>query len=146
MRLTLGAPAQRQARTTFGCIVSQSRSLAHSVEFRVWRAQHQSRSTGICYLQLYQELTLDAPVIVLADTEFGTVEFLQAVPTRLAGGGGTQTATQDGRCSNSFYRHSKRGQQIKRGLLCTHCFLVLAQTSQWQTRTALCVSTPHPLF
>jgi len=27
-------------------------------------------------------------VIVLADTEFGTVEFLQAVPTRLAGGGG----------------------------------------------------------
>jgi hypothetical protein len=87
--------------------------------FRVWRGKGQMSPAQLaCKLlsTVPRALALDAPVIVLADTEFGTVEFLQAVRRcgwRAVVGMRCNRKLQDGRCLKQLYRHSKRGQQIK---------------------------------
>lgn len=87
--------------------------------FRVWRGKGQTSPAQLASKLLAtvpRALAVDAPVIVLADTEFGTVEFLQAVRQRgwrAVVGMRCNRKLQDGRCLKQLYRHSKRGQQIK---------------------------------
>ncbi|NJL41445.1 MAG: transposase [Leptolyngbyaceae cyanobacterium SM1_4_3] len=87
--------------------------------FRVWRGKGQTSPAQLaCKLlaTVPSALTLDAPVIVLADTEFGTVEFLQAVRQRgwrAVVGMRCNRKLQDGRSLKQLYRHSRRGAQIK---------------------------------
>ena len=54
-------------------------------------------------------------VLVQADTEFGTIEFLNAVRQRhwraIVGMRGNRKL-QDGRCLKDLYRHAKRGIQV----------------------------------
>jgi len=87
--------------------------------FRVWRGKgHPSPSQLACKLlaNVPTALALGAPVIVLADTEFGTIEFLQAVKNRgwrAVVGVRCTRKLQDGRKLKQLYRHAKRGAQIK---------------------------------
>lgn len=60
-------------------------------------------------------LSQNVPVIVLADTEFGTIEFLAAVRKRswrAVVGMRCTRKMQDGRSLKQLYRNGKRGQQI----------------------------------
>lgn len=86
--------------------------------FRVWRGKgHPSPSQLACKLLacVPTDVAHGAPVIVLADTEFGTIEFLQAVRGRgwrAVVGMRSNRKLQDGRCLKQLYRHSKRGEQV----------------------------------
>jgi hypothetical protein len=86
--------------------------------FRLWRGKgHPSPSQLACKLLagVPTALTQGAPVIVLADTEFGTIEFLQAVRSRgwrAVVGMRCNRKLQDGRSLKQLYRHGRRGQQI----------------------------------
>jgi hypothetical protein len=86
--------------------------------FRVWRGKGNASPA-----QLGCKLLATAPnsllkgrvVLVQADTEFGTVEFLQAVRKhswRLVVGLRSNRTLQDGRCLRDLYRHAKRGLQV----------------------------------
>jgi len=78
MRLTLGAPAQRQATNILVVLYLNLGHWRIRGEFRVWRGKQTSPlNWHLLLATVPRALTLDAPVIVLADTEFGTVEFLQ---------------------------------------------------------------------
>ena len=87
--------------------------------FRVWRGKgHPSPSQLACKLlaNVPSSLALDAPVIVLADTELGTVEFLQAVKHRgwkAVVGVRCTRKLQDGHSLKQLYRHAHRGAQIE---------------------------------
>lgn len=87
--------------------------------FRVWRGKgHPSPSHLACKLlaTVPSELTQGAGVIVLADTEFGTLEFLDAVQTRswrAVVGMRCTRKLQDGRSLKQLYRSTKRGQQVQ---------------------------------
>jgi hypothetical protein len=87
--------------------------------FRVWRGKGQASPSQLaCKLlaTVPTSLAVSAPVIVLADTEFGTTEFLQAVRNRgwrAVVGMRCTRKLQDGRNLKQLYRHSRRGQQIK---------------------------------
>lgn len=87
--------------------------------FRIWRGKgHPSPAQLACKLLagVPPVLIQGAPVIVLADTEFGTIEFLQAVRQRgwraVVGMRGNRKL-QDGRSLKQLYRHSQRGVQVK---------------------------------
>jgi len=86
--------------------------------FRVWRGKgYPSPAQLACKLlaSVPTHVAQGAPVIVLADTEFGTIEFLQAVQSRgwrAVVGIRCNRKLQDGRCLKQLYRHSRRGQQI----------------------------------
>lgn len=86
--------------------------------FRVWQGKgHPSPAQLACKLLagVPTALAQGAPVIVLADTEFGTIEFLQAVQGRgwrAVVGMRCNRKLQDGRCLKQLYRHSRRGRQI----------------------------------
>jgi hypothetical protein len=86
--------------------------------FRVWRGKGDASPA-----QLGRKLLATVPksllkgrvVIVHADTEFGTVEFLNAVHQRAwrpVVGLRSNRALQDGRCLKDLYRHAKRGLQV----------------------------------
>lgn len=87
--------------------------------FRVWRGKgHPSPSQLACKLlaTVPKPLVLGTPVIVLADTEFGTIEFLKAVKNRgwrAVVGMRCTRKSQDGRTLKQLYRYSRRGVQIK---------------------------------
>jgi hypothetical protein len=87
--------------------------------FRVWRGKgHPSPSQFACKLlaNVPSTLALGVPVIVLADTEFGTIEFLKAVKHRgwrAVVGMRCTRKLQDGRSLKQLYRHNRRGAQIK---------------------------------
>ncbi|MEP0896745.1 MULTISPECIES: transposase [Leptolyngbya] len=86
--------------------------------FRVWRGRgHPSPAQLACKLLagVPTQVAQGAPIIVLADTEFGTMDFLQAVHRRgwrAVVGMRSNRKLQDGRCLKQLYRHSKRGQQV----------------------------------
>ena len=86
--------------------------------FRVWRGKgHPSPSNLACKLlaTVPRFLSQRGPVIVLADTEFGTVDFLNAVRKRTwraVVGMRCTRKMQDGRTLKQLYRHSQRGQQV----------------------------------
>lgn len=87
--------------------------------FRVWRGKGQASPSQLACKLLAgvpTDLAAGAPVIVLADTEFGTIDFLKAVKRRgwraVVGMRCTRTL-QDGRNLKQLYRHSKRGQLIQ---------------------------------
>ncbi|MCY7393134.1 MAG: transposase [Leptolyngbyaceae cyanobacterium CAN_BIN12] len=86
--------------------------------FRVWRGKgHPSPSQLACKLlaTVPSALSQGRPVIVLADTEFGTVDFLAAVRQRTwraVVGMRCNRKLADGRSLKQLYRHGKRGQQI----------------------------------
>jgi hypothetical protein len=87
--------------------------------FRVWRGKGQTSPSQLaCKLlaTVPTALAAGAPVIVLADPEFGTINFLTAVHRRgwraVVGMRCTRTL-QDGRNLKHLYRHSRRGAQIK---------------------------------
>ena len=86
--------------------------------FRVWQGKgHPSPSQLACKLLacVPSRLIHGAPVIVLADTEFGTIEFLQAVRNRgwrAVVGMRCNRKLQDGGSLKQLYRHAKRGQQV----------------------------------
>lgn len=86
--------------------------------FRVWRGKGYASPA-----QLVRKLLATVPkslltarvVIVQADTEFGTVEFFNAVHQRSwrPGIGLRRNRTlQDGRCLKDLYHHAKRGLQV----------------------------------
>jgi Transposase DDE domain len=86
--------------------------------FRVWRGKGYASPA-----QLGRKLLATVPkslvkgrvVLVQADTEFGTVEFLQAVCQRSwrpIVGLRSNRLLQDGRCLKDLYRHAKRGLQV----------------------------------
>ena len=86
--------------------------------FRVWRGKGQPSPTHLaCKLlaTVPKSLVKDRTVIVQADTEFGTIEFLNAVRQRdwrpILGMRGNRHL-QDGRCLKDLYRHAKRGLQV----------------------------------
>ena len=86
--------------------------------FRVWRGKgHPSPTHLACKLlaTVPKSLVKDRTVIVQADTEFGTIEFLNAVRQRdwrpILGMRGNRHL-QDGRCLKDLYRHTKRGLQV----------------------------------
>ncbi|MBW4419466.1 MAG: transposase [Myxacorys californica WJT36-NPBG1] len=87
--------------------------------FRVWRGKGQASPAQLaCKLlaSVSPRLAAGAPVIVLADTEFGTIEFLQAVHNRgwrAVVGMRWNRKLQDGSNLKQLYRHGKRGAQIK---------------------------------
>jgi hypothetical protein len=87
--------------------------------FRVWRGKGYASPA-----QLGRKLLATVPkfllngrvVIVQADTEFGTVEFIQAVHQRCwrpVIGLRSNRTLQDGRCLKDLYRHANRGLQVK---------------------------------
>jgi hypothetical protein len=86
--------------------------------FRVWRGKgHPSPSQLACKLlaTVPKALTQGRPVVVMADTEFGTVDFLTAVRKRAwrsAVGMRCNRHLQDGRTLKQLYRNGKRGQQV----------------------------------
>lgn len=86
--------------------------------FRVWRGKGYASPA-----QLGRKLLATVPksvlkgrvVLVQADTEFGTVEFLEAVRQhswRPVVGLKSNRTLQDGRCLKDLYRHAKRGLQV----------------------------------
>lgn len=86
--------------------------------FRVWRGKGQPSPAQLaCKLlaTVPKSLVKGRIVMVQADTEFGTVEFLNAVRKRswrsVVGMPGSRTL-QDGRCLKDLYRHAKRGLQV----------------------------------
>jgi len=86
--------------------------------FRVWRGKgHPSPVQLACKLlaTVPKSLVKGRVVLVQADTEFGTVEFLKAVRQRdwrpIVGLRGNRTL-KDGRCLQDLYRHAKRGLQV----------------------------------
>jgi len=88
--------------------------------FRVWRGKgHPSPVQLACKLlaTVPQSLVKGRIVLVQADTEFGTIEFLHAVRQRswraVLGLRGNRTL-QDGRCLKDLYRHAQRGLQVYR--------------------------------
>ncbi|MGG6262849.1 transposase [Leptolyngbya sp. AN03gr2] len=87
--------------------------------FRVWRGKGKASPAQLaCKLlaTVPTRLATGAPVIVLADTEFGTVEFLQAVHNRgwrAVVGVRWNRKLQDGSNLKQFYRLGKRGAQIR---------------------------------
>jgi Transposase DDE domain len=84
----------------------------------VWRGKgHPSPSYLACKLLVTvpKGLTQGRSVIVLADTEFGTVDFLDAVRKRdwrSVVGMRCTRKLQDGRSLKQLYRKGKRGQQV----------------------------------
>jgi hypothetical protein len=86
--------------------------------FKVWRGKgHPSPSQLACKLlaTVPKQLTQRTIVVVHADTEFGTIEFLNAVHSRswrAVVGISCTRKLQDGRSVKQLYRHGKRGQQI----------------------------------
>lgn len=86
--------------------------------FRVWRGKgYPSPSDLACKLlgTVPTQLTQGKTVIVLADTEFCTVKFFNAVRAkswRIVVGVRNNRKLQDGRTVKQLYRHGKRGQQI----------------------------------
>lgn len=86
--------------------------------FRVWRGKGQSSPAELaCKLlaAVPKALTQGRTVIVLADTEFGTVGFLDAVRKRAwrsVVGMRCNRKLQDGRSLKQLYRKGKRGQQV----------------------------------
>lgn len=86
--------------------------------FRVWRGKGYASPA-----QLGRKLLATVPksllkgrvVLVQADTEFGTIEFLNAVRKRswrpIVGLRSNRTL-KDGRCLKDLYRHAKRGLQV----------------------------------
>jgi hypothetical protein len=87
--------------------------------FRIWRGKgHPSPSQLACKLlvSVPSALVRGASVIVLADTEFGTIEFLQTVRYRgwrAVVGMRCNRKLQDGRSLKQIYRNSQRGQQVQ---------------------------------
>lgn len=85
---------------------------------RVWRGKgHPSPSQLACKLlaTVPKALSQERAVIVLADTEFGTVAFLNAVRKRswrAVVGMRCTRKLQDGRSLTQLYRKGKRGQQV----------------------------------
>ena len=86
--------------------------------FRVWRGKgHPSPSQLACLLlaNVPQSLVKGRTVLVQADTEFGTVPFLNAVRQRawrpIVGMRGNRKL-QDGRCLKDLYGQAKRGLQV----------------------------------
>lgn len=86
--------------------------------FRVWRGKgHPSPVQLACKLlaTVPKTLVLGRVVLVQADTEFGTIEFLKAVRQRswqaVVGMRGNRKL-QDARCLKDLYRHAKRGLQV----------------------------------
>jgi hypothetical protein len=86
--------------------------------FRVWRGKgYTSPSQLACKLlaQVPSVLSKGRTVIVLADTEFGTVDFLAAVKQRswrAVVGMRCNRKLADGRSLKQLYRTGKRGQQV----------------------------------
>lgn len=86
--------------------------------FRVWRGKgYASPSDLACKLlaTVPKRLTQGTKVLVLADTEFCTVKFLNAVRARawrVVVGIRCNRKLQDGRSVKQLYRHGKRGQQV----------------------------------
>ncbi len=86
--------------------------------FRVWRGKgHPSPCHLACKLlaTVPKQLTQGLTVIVFADAEFGTVEFLRAVHSRAwraVVGIRYNRKLLDGRSVKQLYRHGKRGQQV----------------------------------
>ncbi len=86
--------------------------------FRVWRGKgHPSPSqlAGKLLATVPKSLVKGRVVLVQADTEFGTVGFLNAVRQRswrAVVGLRNNRTLQDGRCLNDLYRHAKRGLQV----------------------------------
>jgi hypothetical protein len=87
--------------------------------FRVWRGKgHPSPVQLACKLlaTVPTQLTQGRVVIVQADTEFGTVEFLKAVEKRswrAVVGMRCNRKLSDGRSLKQLYRDGKRGQQVQ---------------------------------
>jgi hypothetical protein len=86
--------------------------------FRVWRGKgHPSPVPLACKLlaTVPKSLVQGRTVLVQADTEFGTREFLNAVRQRswrpIVGMRGNRTL-QDGRALKDLYRHAQRGLQV----------------------------------
>jgi hypothetical protein len=86
--------------------------------FRVWRGKgHPSPSQLACKLlaTVPTSLIKNNPVIVLADTEFGTINFLDAVRKRswrAVVGMRCNRKLSDGRSLKQLYRQEKRGQLL----------------------------------
>lgn len=86
--------------------------------FRVWRGKgYPSPVQLACKLlaTVPSHLSQGRVVIVQADTEFGTIEFLRAVRQRswrAVVGMRCNRKMQDGRRLKQLYRHAKRGQQV----------------------------------
>lgn len=86
--------------------------------FRVWRGKgHPSPSQLACKVLATVPVTLSQgrTVLVLADTEFGTVDFLTAVRQRswrAVVGIRCNRKLCDGRSLKQLYRHGRRGQQL----------------------------------
>lgn len=86
--------------------------------FRIWRGKgHPSPAQLACKLlaTVPASLTQNRTVIVQADTEFGTVEFLTAVRKRswrAVTGIRCNRTLSDGRTLMQLYRQGKRGQQV----------------------------------
>lgn len=86
--------------------------------FRIWKGKgHSSPSQLACKLltTVPAALVKNTPVIVLADTEFGTINFLDAVRKRswrAVVGMRCNRKLSDGRNLKQLYRHGKRGQLL----------------------------------
>jgi Transposase DDE domain len=86
--------------------------------FRVWRGKgHPSPAQLACKLlaTIPAAIHHHKTVIVLADTEFGTLEFLAAVQKRswrAVVGMRCNRKLEDGRSLRQLYRHGQRGQQV----------------------------------
>jgi Transposase DDE domain len=87
--------------------------------FRVWRGKDHPSPCQLASKLLAtvpSALSQGRPVMVLADTEFGTIQFLNAVRQRGWRGVVGMRCTrkmQDGRCLKQLYRHGQRGQQVR---------------------------------
>ncbi len=86
--------------------------------FRIWRGKGYASPAQLgrkLLATLPKSLLNGRVVIVQADTEFGTVEFIQAVHQRSwrpVVGLRSNRTLQDGRCLKDLHRHAKRGLQV----------------------------------
>lgn len=86
--------------------------------FRVWRGKGHASPADLARKLLAtvpKSLVNGRVVLVQADTEFGTVEFLKAVRQRSwrpVVGLRSNRTLQDGRCLKDLYRHAQRGLQV----------------------------------
>ncbi|MEO0491622.1 MAG: transposase, partial [Cyanobacteria bacterium J06659_2] len=87
--------------------------------FRVWQGKGQTSPSQLaCKLlaTVPSRLVAGRTVIVQADTEFGTIDFLKAVKRRrwrAVVGIRANRKLEDGRNVKALYRHAKRGAQVR---------------------------------
>jgi len=104
-------------RTASGDALSRDWTVASALELCVWRGKAIPPAAQLAckLLASVPNITKRFTVIVLADAEFGTIEFLKAVRKhwRAVVGMRSNRQMENGKTLRQLYRTGKRGQQVR---------------------------------